>query len=612
MEIKRIAENLSKSNTRLLVRKYKNKIMKNSTPKSPFLLLFLALANIAMAQTTNWNWLRNSENADTEWGQGAVADAQGNVYHAGIFTGSTVLNGDTIHNWGSPLAQSGYVSRISTEGTPADNWTLVISTIGSGVSTIQNNIRGLSVDNAGNTYFQYQEISLGFFSLDTIQIGPNHQWLKTGPGFISLLVKLDPLGNVVWFKSFRPGGNAGGVDPLYTATNGQGEVYIMGRLGTGGPNLVLDTISLSPIGSFGHFLAKIDLNGDFLWAKGFGSKSTVAADLQLAVNEQDEAFVSGAWKGDTFFMESLQVVNPTPGEYDRYIAKFSGNGQAQWLVNEGGQGEEWAAAMAPKASGGVMCLSILDNAANVILNNGSLSVSPPGLILTQYDAQGNFQSHTQYSINSVSEFRSFYRGCVLAGNGNEFFMSANFSNAQLSINGTILNNAGGSQGSKDALIAKVDTSGAIEWITSIGGDEDDEIFSLDYSASNGLTIGGSTFSSELIIGNDTIVNTGFLTAEAFVANLSYSGIGLREHQPSKTVQAYPNPASRMLHVKLDAAEDENIKISIQNVLGQTVMEKSLKITNKELGLPIHLLKPGLYQLNISEGSQHYTAKFIKN
>jgi hypothetical protein len=268
--------------------------------------------------------------------------------------------------------------------------------------------------------------------------------------------------------------------------------------------------------------------------------------------------------------------------------------------------------MAPKASGGVMCLSILDNAANVILNNGSLSVSPPGLILTQYDAQGNFQSHTQYSINSVSEFRSFYRGCVLAGNGNEFFMSANFSNAQLSINGTILNNAGGSQGSKDALIAKVDTSGAIEWITSIGGDEDDEIFSLDYSASNGLTIGGSTFSSELIIGNDTIVNTGFLTAEAFVANLSYSGIGLREHQPSKTVQAYPNPASRMLHVKLDAAEDENIKISIQNVLGQTVMEKSLKITNKELGLPIHLLKPGLYQLNISEGSQHYTAKFIKN
>tara|TARA_R110001592_G_scaffold262565_2_gene527804 strand:- start:13555 stop:15393 length:1839 start_codon:yes stop_codon:yes gene_type:complete len=611
MEIKRIAENLSKSNTRLLGRKYKNKIMKNSTPKSPFLLLFLALANIAMAQTTNWNWLRNSENADTEWGQGAVADAQGNVYHAGIFTGSTVLNGDTIHNWGSPLAQSGYVSRISTEGTPADNWTLVISTIGSGVSTIQNNIRGLSVDNAGNTYFQYQEISLGFFSLDTIQIGPNHQWLKTGPGFISLLVKLDPLGNVVWFKSFRPGGNAGGVDPLYTASNGQGEVYIMGRLGTGGPNLVLDTISLSPIGSFGHFLAKIDLNGDFLWAKGFGSKSTVAADLQLTVNEQDEAFVSGAWKGDTFFMESLQVVNPTPGEYDRYIAKFSGNGQAQWLVNEGGQGEEWAAAMAPKASGGVMCLSILDNAANVILNNGSLSVSPPGLILTQYDAQGNFQSHTQYSINSVSEFRSFYRGCVLAGNGSEFFMSANFSDAQLSINGTILNNAGGNLGSKDAIVAKIDTAGAILWLSSIGGDEDDEIFSLDYSASNGLTIGGSTFSSELIFGDDTLVNTGFLTAEAFVTNVGFSGIGLKEVTKPSQISLYPNPSSDRLYFDLEDPAADQITVSVQNLLGQTVLEKSMDTKNAALFINVNTLSPGVYMLKMKDGSKSYTGRFIK-
>jgi hypothetical protein len=278
--------------------------MKNNTLKSPVLLLLLALANLAMAQTTNWNWLRSTENTDTEWGQGAVADAQGNVYHAGIFTGITVFNGDSIPNWGSPLAQSGFIGRITPGGSAADNWSLVIGTTGIGMATVQNNIRGLSVDNAGNTYFQYQEISFGF-GLDTIQIGPNHQWIKTGPGFVSLLVKLDPLGNVLWFKSFRPGGNAGGgVDPLYSATNGQGEVYIMGRFGTGGPNLVLDSISLSPIGNFGHFLAKIDLNGNFIWAKGFGSKSTVAADLQLAVNDQDEAFVSGAWKGDTFFMET--------------------------------------------------------------------------------------------------------------------------------------------------------------------------------------------------------------------------------------------------------------------------------------------------------------------
>jgi hypothetical protein len=280
-------------------------------------------------------------------------------------------------------------------------------------------------------------------------------------------------------------------------------------------------------------------------------------------------------------------------------------------MNEGGQGVEYAATLAPKASGGIMCLSIMDTAANLVLDGGNVTLTPPGVVLTQYDAQGNFQSYTQYPISSkINEF-SIYLGCVLTGDGTDFYMSALYSAPQVVLGTTTLTNAGGASGTTDAVLAKIDTTGAVLWAMNIGSDEEEEVFSLDYSSSNGLTLGGSTSSSELVLRNDTVVNAGFLTNEAFVANLRYSGIGLTEYHTRKAINAYPNPTSGVLHFNLEEGQQNSVQIQVQNMLGQTVLNESFNTISGAGSLDVDFLAPGVYLLNIMDGNKLYTGKFIK-
>ena len=574
--------------------------------------LLLGINNPSKAQTTNWNWLTQTKSTAEETSQGAVQDAQGNVYHAGIFAESFVLEGDTVTSWGGLNAPNGYVSRYTPGGPVSNNWTFVIGSRAD--NSILTNIRGLKADSAGNTTFWYKEFNFNF-GLDTIQIGPNTYTIK-GNGFveISILVKLDPQGNLLWHKVFEFG-TSGRANAIYTAPNKQGELYIVGQFGQQSPpTLTLDTITLTAIGinTNGHFLAKADANGNFIWAKSFGCKGLNGRNFQIEVNEQDEVFISGAWDGDTLFMEGFTAINPTPGGgYDRYIAKFNGSGQAQWLVNESGQGAEYAASLTPKASGGIMCLSILDTAASLSLNNGSISLNPPGVVLTQYDSQGNFESHKQYPINSIIDEITGYLGCSVSGDGHDFYMSSKYNTASLNLDGIILSNAGGNLGTYDGFIAKIDTAGTVQWAENIGSDDDEEIFSLAYSANNGLSIAGYTKSSELVIGNDTVVNAGFLSGEAFVANLSYSGIGLSELNNVKTISLYPNPTSGQLFFNLEETESEHITLKVENLIGQVVLEKTIDNKSARHFIDVQNLSPGLYLLNLKDGNKTYSGKFIK-
>jgi hypothetical protein len=563
--------------------------------------LLLGINNPSKAQTTSWNWLTQTESTNSEISQGFGIDAQGNVYHAGLFADSVLIDGNMAYSWGGPLAASGYLSKYAPGGL-TNNWNLVIGSRGN--NSPFNHIRGLSVDDSGNSYFWYDELNTTF-PIDTIQIGPNHQWIKTLGAKVSILIKVNSQGNVDWFKAFDLLNSAG---PIYSKINSQGDIYLAGHYSGG--SLTLDTINLPP-GS--KFLAKINTNGNFIWARSY-TNAGGSLDLELELNQQDEIFISGAWEGDTLTLDGLSVINPTPSfKKDRYIAKFNSAGQVLCLVNEGGQGDEkHPASLVTKASGGVMCLSITDNSEDLILNEGALSLSTSGVILSQYDAQGNFESYKNYSINT--EFRGFSlltSSCILAGDGADFFMSVKYTNPQLNLDGQTIINAGGNSGSSDIMLAKIDTMGSILWLTNIGSVQDEEVFELDYSASNGLTISGYSESSQLAFGNDTLVNNGFLTSEAFVANLSYSGIGLNELKKVETISLYPNPTSGQLFFNLEETESERITLKVGNLIGQVVLEKTIDNKSAKHFIDVQNLSPGLYLLNLKDGNKTYSGKFIK-
>jgi hypothetical protein len=583
-------------------------MLKLKTAKFLVCLLALLLGpfNGLQAQSANWNWLSYTS-SDYDEGAGEVlTDAQGNTFYTGGFTGSIMLNGIPIQSCCGPFSGATYFSRYTPGGSTSDNWTIVLD-VGA---------YNLSLDPAGNLVFLVS-VSLSSDAVaDTIHFGPNYQYIKpvgVDGAWSNFLVKMDNMGNVLWVKLISSLATSNRIiHRLALEPDAQGNFYLAGGIvsdmavGTGSGDLLLDSIAVTPTGDGGKFVAKMNANGDFLWAKSFGAKNGNYEGFNLKVNKQNEAFVSGLWYGDTLFFDGFFVL-PADAFRGRFITKISPAGNWQWLAQEGvTSGANYDnASLEVKASGNVICLSVIASNSDdsLVLDNGAITLKSPGLVLTQYNAQGNFLGYSHYPGN--------FSRCNIEGDGEDFFIGATYKDAQLLMGNTNLSNAGGTSGTTDIVLSKIDTTGNVLWAFNLGGDEDDYVGGLEYSPTHGLTVSGATYSSQLQFGAYTLVNSVFYSSDAFTANLTTNGIGLSEFNSIKSINVYPNPTSGVLHFNLEAKQQKNIQVEVRNMLGQTVLQESIDTMYGDGTLNVDYLTPGVYLLNILDGNNVYTGKFIK-
>jgi hypothetical protein len=109
-------------------------------------------------------------------------------------------------------------------------------------------------------------------------------------------------------------------------------------------------------------------------------------------------------------------------------------------------------------------------------------------------------------------------GIVSDASGNLFIAGGLTGNNVVFDANTTLNSHGG----QDAFAAYYDTGGNVHWATSIGGSQDDVGNDIARDANNHLYIVGNTKSSDMIVGNDTLVTNGL--ADFFLAKMSATGI----------------------------------------------------------------------------------------
>ena len=83
--------------------------------------------------------------------------------------------------------------------------------------------------------------------------------------------------------------------------------------------------------------------------------------------------------------------------------------------------------------------------------------------------------------------------------------------------------------------------------------------------------------------------------------LSGCQVGIANHLSNVTsFQAFPNPASDVLQVKMNLAKEDNVTISLVNVAGQVVLQKNiLKTTLVNESFPINHLAKGMYFLQVA-------------
>lgn len=143
------------------------------------------------------------------------------------------------------------------------------------------------------------------------------------------VAKMDPNGQWLWAK--RAGGPKS-VNKVYkVTTDTKGNVILTGQFNK---TVQFGTIQIHPKAPWELFVAKLDKNGKWLWAKRGGGSTGTSSNFVGTVDAQGNIFVAGQFNGKAEF--GTMTFTPRQGgkagpDIDIFVAKLDTNGKWLWV-----------------------------------------------------------------------------------------------------------------------------------------------------------------------------------------------------------------------------------------------------------------------------------------
>jgi len=287
-------------------------------------------------------------------------DALGNCYVSGYFYDNAVFGADTLYGAGD---YDCYIAKLDTNG----NWLWARRAGGSDYDAALS----LEVDTNSNCYIT------GWFS-GTAAFGSTN--LTSAGGWDIFTAKLDPDGNWLWAVSAGGASDSGG---LGIQTDSFGNCYITGTfLGS----ISIGTELLVSNGNNDIFIAKLDTNGNWLWAKRAGGTGNEVSS-GIAVDQAGSCFVTGYFNGTASFGTTDLT---SSGNYDIFAVKLDANGNWLWAKRAGGVSNDYANAIALDANN---CCVYLTGSFYGSAQFGTKALTSSGesdIFVARLDANGNW------------------------------------------------------------------------------------------------------------------------------------------------------------------------------------------------------------------------------
>lgn len=280
----------------------------------------------------NFLWAKQMGGSLEDYSTEIAVDAAGNVFTVGYFRGSADFDPspNSFNLITSNTSISMFFSKLDTDGNFV--WAKLIE----GPTQPSD----LTLDNMGNIY-----ITGSFHGIVDFDPGPNVFNVAMGWAQSSIFVlKLDPTGNLAWVKKM------GGVNTTFMGGNGGsairldvfGNIYISGYFigsvdfdpGPGVFNLIVP-----PSGWTAVFVAKLNADGNFKWAKqiGVGGSYDVRG---LKLDAVGNVYTTGFFSKALDFDPGPNVFNLTPSSSgsNAYILKLNAAGDFVWAIQMGALG----------------------------------------------------------------------------------------------------------------------------------------------------------------------------------------------------------------------------------------------------------------------------------
>jgi len=445
--------------------------------KKTFLFFILALCSVALfAQNEDWLWAKQAGGISEDNGNSIAVDANGNSYITGEFRDSATFGITTMTSSGE---NDIFVAKLDING----NW-LWVNQAG-GISGSYGS--SIAVDDNGNSYVTGGFSGSATFGTTTLT--------SSGDGDI-FVAKMDSNGNWLWAK--KAGGISGGYGSSI-AVDANGNSYATG--GFSG-SATFGTTKLTSSGKNDIFIAKLNSNGNWLWAKKAGGISG-SYSSSIAVDANGNSYVTGGFSGSATFGTTKLT---SSGKNDIFIAKLNSSGNWLWVKQAGGTSGDIGNSIAVDDNGhSYITGEFRDNATF-----GTTTLTCSGyddIFVAKMDSNGNWLWVKQAWGISYDLTNSI----AVDTNGNSF-VTGNFSGSSTFGTTTLT-----SSGDYDIFVAKLDSNGNWLWAKQAGGTSSDYTNDIAVDANGNIYVTGEIFEESAIFGTTTLNSSGFI--DIFVAKL---------------------------------------------------------------------------------------------
>jgi len=431
----------------------------------------------------NWLWEKKAGGALEDTGMDIAIDTNGYCFITGYFLSTNINFGNTILNNSNNQNPDLYISMLDSSG----NWQWTKQAQGSSNVTA----RCIVTDNNGNSYIS------GNFITKSLTLGST---TLTNSGQSDIFVaKMNSNGNWLWAKQ------AGGTS-YYTCNDivmdNSGNIYITGNFGSSITFGTTPPTILTSNGAGDIFIAKMDSNGNWLWGKSAGGAEGGFC-YGLAVDSNENCYVTGCFDSNITFGSTTLTGQ---ADEDIFIAKMDNNGNWLWAKKAGGPVDNVGYSVAVDNDGNCYACGYFMESAT-FGNYTVTSNTGDGSYVAKLDSNGNWLWVASANTPTPDGF-------AVDNNGNSYVAGSFYHSATF---GTITLT---SSNYWDIFVAKLDSNGNWLWVKQAGGTVRDYCSGLTIDDSGNSFISGY-FSSSATFGNTTLTSRG--KDDIFVARLDSNG-----------------------------------------------------------------------------------------
>lgn len=515
------------------------------------LVLILVLFTGTTVFAFDWDWATDAFSMSTETVNGMVTDAAGSTYIIGGFEDTTIFGTDTL------ICDNGkqfYIAKLDPNG----DWVWAIQSEG---NTAYGN--DIDMDSDGNLYITgefYSELIIGAYTLyEDRNSNVNSPYARL------FVVKLDPAGNVLWTKQPKVGSwtthypYAKGLKIKCDANDG---IYLIGEADW---HIYFDEVDTL----MGDFIAKIDTDGNWVWATGIEGGIVQVRDI--TVSNSGDTYLTGNIKGENIFGSDTLTTTSLLQTHDMFVAKLNLNGGWEWAIQAGNDDVSEHGFAIETNSSGVCVTGDFEDSLTLgshTIYNDLYTVNT--FYVAQLDDQGNWIWVTPGKVDWSSD-HSYYNGYGWAydlafDNIEDIYITGKCNHY---IFGTDTVKSEGKE--QHVFIAKMNSSGNWQWVTGVGTEPINycEGTAITVDANNEVRIAGK-YDATLNFGSVTLVkeDSGY---DFFVAKLgntvSIEDISLPDEY---ALSNYPNPFNPTTTISYQLTTNNEVDLTIYDLAGRKI------------------------------------------